>query len=70
MSEDRLSHDEAGLAGLGRLERAVHGFSQQLDQIADAQAALVGLVDESVNFVQGAHDVQVEHGERKDIAES
>ena len=41
-----------GLAGLGRLERAVDRLAQQLDQVAHPQAALVGLVDEPVDLVQ------------------
>ena len=66
--EQRFTHDEPRLAMRRRLERAIDGLSQEAEQVADPQAALVCFVDEAMDLIQGRHHIEVQDGKREDLS--
>ena len=66
--EQRFTHDDPRLAMRRRLERGIDGLTQQAEQIAHPQAALVGLVDEAMDLIEGRHHIEVQDGKREDLA--
>ena len=53
---------------VGKTKRRVDRLAQHLQQVADAQTALVSLVDDAMDLAERRHDVEEQHREGQHVA--
>src|SRR5262249_33733301 len=65
--EQGLAEREPRLLGLSYLERVIDRQCQQAQKLTRPDAALMRLIDETVNLIQRRHHTEIQHRERQNI---